>query len=78
MRERTFRTLPIHAVAGGFDLSGANEAIIPQTVEALRAFDLGVIAAAHLHGIGGRCAALAASFGDDVLDPCAVGKTYRF
>ena len=40
----------IHAVAGGFHLSGANEAIIPQTVEALRAFDLGVIAAVHCTG----------------------------
>lgn len=67
----------IHAVAGGFHLSGANEAIIPQTVEALRGFDLGVIAAAHCTGWR-AVAALAAGFGNDVLDPCAVGKTYRF
>jgi len=72
-----FPVLPIHAVAGGFHLSGANEAIIPQTVEALRAFDLGVIAAAHCTGWR-AVAALAASFGNDVLDPCAVGTTCRF
>ena len=72
-----FPETPIHAVAGGFHLAGANEAIIPQTIEALRAFDISVIAAAHCTGWRAM-AALATGFGEDVLDPCAVGKTYRF
>ena len=68
---------PIHAVLGGFHLSGANEAIIPQTVEALRAFDISVIAAAHCTGWRAMVA-LAASLGEGVLDPSAAGKTYFF
>ncbi|MDI1265913.1 MAG: MBL fold metallo-hydrolase [bacterium] len=73
----TFPQAPIHAVAGGFHLSGANEAIIPQTVEAMAAFDIPVIAAAHCTGWRATTA-LAMRFGESVLDPCAVGKTYRF
>ena len=72
-----FPETPVYAVAGGFHLSGANEAIIPQTVEALKAFDIGVIAAAHCTGWR-AISALAAAFGDAVLDPSAVGKTYQF
>ena len=67
---------PLHAVLGGFHLSGANERVIPQTVEALRDFDLKTIAAAHCTGWR-AVSALAAAFGDAVA-PSAVGKTYRF
>ena len=72
-----FPRTPIHAVAGGFHLSGANEAIIPQTVEALGAFHIPVIVPAHCTGWR-AVTALALRFGEGVLDPCAVGKTYRF
>lgn len=72
-----FPEVPIHAVIGGFHLSGANEAIIPETIAALGTFDVGVIAAAHCTGWRAM-AALAATFGTGVLDPCAVGKTYQF
>ena len=66
----------LHAVMGGFHLSGSTESIIPQTVNELRAFGLTTIAAGHCTGwraIG----ALATAFGD-ALVPSSVGKTYRF
>jgi 7,8-dihydropterin-6-yl-methyl-4-(beta-D-ribofuranosyl)aminobenzene 5'-phosphate synthase len=46
----SFPGTPLYAVMGGFHLSGPNEGIIPQTVEAMRAFDLGIIAAGHCTG----------------------------
>lgn len=66
----------LHGVLGGFHLSGVNEAVIPDTVAALRAFDLATIAAAHCTGWR-AVGALAAAFGDAVA-PSAVGKRYRF
>ena len=64
------------AVMGGFHLAGDNERIIPQTVDALRAFDLETIATAHCTGWRAT-AALAAAFGEAVV-PSAVGRLYRF
>ena len=71
-----FAGLPLHGVMGGFHLSGGNEKVIPETVAALRAFDLKTIAAAHCTGWR-AVSALAAAFGEAVA-PSAVGKTYRF
>jgi 7,8-dihydropterin-6-yl-methyl-4-(beta-D-ribofuranosyl)aminobenzene 5'-phosphate synthase len=71
-----FKGLPLLGVLGGFHLSGANERIIPETVEAMRPFGLKMIAAAHCTGWR-AVSALAAAFGDAVA-PSAVGKTYRF
>jgi 7,8-dihydropterin-6-yl-methyl-4-(beta-D-ribofuranosyl)aminobenzene 5'-phosphate synthase len=67
---------PLFGVMGGFHLSGGNERVIPETVDAMRAFDLKTIAAAHCTGWR-AVSALAAAFGDAVA-PSAVGKTYRF
>jgi len=67
---------PLFGVMGGFHLSGGNERIIPETVDAMRAFDLKTIAAAHCTGWR-AVSALAAAFGD-VVAPSAVGKTFRF
>ena len=61
---------------GGFHLSGGNERIIAPTVEALQAFELKTIAAAHCTGWR-AVGALATAFGEAVV-PSAVGKTYRF
>jgi 7,8-dihydropterin-6-yl-methyl-4-(beta-D-ribofuranosyl)aminobenzene 5'-phosphate synthase len=72
----SFPGLPLHGVLGGFHLSGGNERVIPETVAALRAFDLTTIAAAHCTGWR-AVSALAAAFGEAVA-PSAVGKTYRF
>jgi 7,8-dihydropterin-6-yl-methyl-4-(beta-D-ribofuranosyl)aminobenzene 5'-phosphate synthase len=73
----SFPGVPLHAVMGGLHLSGPNEAIIPQTVEGLRSFDLRTIAAGHCTGWR-ALTALANSFGDKVLAPTAVGKRYIF
>jgi len=67
---------PLYGVLGGFHLSGSNERIIPETVAAMRPFDLKAIAAGHCTGWR-AVSALAAAFGD-VVAPSAVGKTYRF
>jgi 7,8-dihydropterin-6-yl-methyl-4-(beta-D-ribofuranosyl)aminobenzene 5'-phosphate synthase len=73
----SFPGLPLHAVMGGLHLSGPNEAVISQTVEGLRAFDLRTIAAGHCTGWRALMA-LGNAFGDKVLAPTAVGKSYAF
>lgn len=67
----------LYAVVGGLHLSGTNERIIPETVEALGGFDLSVIAAGHCTGWR-ALNALANAFGDGKLVPLAVGKRYTF
>jgi len=74
-RER-FVGRSLHAVVGGFHLSGGNEKIIPETVAALRQFELPTIATAHCTGWR-AVNALANAFGDAVV-PSAVGKLYHF
>jgi len=71
-----FPAVPLYAVMGGFHLSGTNERVIPDTVQAMRRFKLSVIAAAHCTGWR-AVGALAGAFGEAVV-PSAVGKTYRF
>ncbi len=75
--EASFPGIPLYAVLGGLHLSGTNERIIPQTVEAMRRFDLSVIAAGHCTGWRAMTA-LANAFTDAKLAPLAVGKRYRF
>jgi 7,8-dihydropterin-6-yl-methyl-4-(beta-D-ribofuranosyl)aminobenzene 5'-phosphate synthase len=72
-----FPGVPLHAVVGGLHLSGANEKIIPETVDGMRAFDLSVIAAGHCTGWR-AITALANAFGDGKLVPLAVGKRFSF
>ena len=45
-----FPGISLFGVLGGFHLAGPTEAIIPETVDALEAFDLQLIAAAHCTG----------------------------
>ena len=73
----SFPKVPLHAVLGGLHLSGTNEAIIPQTVHAMKEFQLTTIAAGHCTGWRGM-AALAAEFGDKIVAPTAVGKRFTF
>ena len=73
----SFPGVPLHAVMGGLHLSGANEKIIPQTIEAMTEFQLAAIAAGHCTGWRAM-AALATAFGDKVVAPSAVGKRYTF
>ena len=72
-----FPDRPLHAVIGGFHLAGANEAIIPQTMEAMKPFALSVIAAGHCTGWRAQ-AALVATYGQAALAPTAAGKSYAF
>jgi len=71
-----FPDVPIHTVMGGLHLGGVMERNIPDTVEALRPFDIG-------HVITGHCTgwralhALANAFGEAVSQS-AVGTTYTF
>lgn len=67
---------PLYGVLGGFHLAGGNERIIPQTVDAMRAFEVKTIGAAHCTGWR-AVNALAAAFGQAVV-PSSVGKLYRF
>jgi 7,8-dihydropterin-6-yl-methyl-4-(beta-D-ribofuranosyl)aminobenzene 5'-phosphate synthase len=72
-----FPGAPLYGVAGGFHLAGANEPIIPETVEAMKAFGLSVIAAGHCTGWR-AVTALTNVFGDSIVDPSVVGKRYTF
>jgi 7,8-dihydropterin-6-yl-methyl-4-(beta-D-ribofuranosyl)aminobenzene 5'-phosphate synthase len=72
-----FPDLPLYSVIGGLHLVGSNEQIIGETVEAMREFDLAVIAAGHCTGWR-AITALANTFGDDKLVPLAVGKRFAF
>ncbi|MGH7047387.1 MAG: MBL fold metallo-hydrolase [Stellaceae bacterium] len=73
---RLFPDNPIHCVMGGLHLGGVMEAIIPQTVEALRQFAIANIITGHCTGWR-ALHALANAFGDTVSQS-AVGTTYRF
>ena len=72
-----FPAVPLYAVAGGFHLSGPNEPIIPETVEAMKDFGLSVIVAGHCTGWR-AVTALMNVFGDSIVDPSVVGKRYTF
>jgi len=73
----SFEDIPLFAVLGGLHLSGTNERVIPQTVEAMREFDLSVIAAGHCTGWRAM-SALAKVFGESKLATLSVGKRYTF
>lgn len=71
----SFPDVPLYMVMGGLHLSGVNEEIIPQTVAELKSFSLSRIAAGHCTGWRASVA-LANTFGEAVVAPTAVGKTY--
>lgn len=73
----SFPGVKLHCVLGGLHLSGTNERVIPQTVEALKGFEPEVVAAGHCTGWRAM-AALANAFGDRKLTPLAVGKRLSF
>ena len=73
----TFPDLALFAVVGGFHLSGANEASIPDTVRDMADFGLSYIVPAHCTGWR-AVSALRAAFGDAMVLPAAVGKGFSF
>jgi 7,8-dihydropterin-6-yl-methyl-4-(beta-D-ribofuranosyl)aminobenzene 5'-phosphate synthase len=73
-----FDPVPLHGVMGGFHLSGAAcEPIIPQTMEGMRAFELGVIVPGHCTGWR-AVHRLVATFGESIVVPSAVGRRHLF
>lgn len=75
----TFEVLPLHAVMGGFHLSGATvETIIPETILALMSFGLKRIVPAHCTGWRAFTALSNACRDERVLMPSAVGRTFLF
>lgn len=73
---KSFPAVPIYGVMGGFHLAGATEGAIPETIAALRHFQLPFIAPAHC--TGWRAVGALANAFPGAVAPCAVGKTYRF
>jgi len=74
----SYPDVKLHAVMGGFHLSGGTEeAIIPNTVADLRGFGLDVIVPAHCTGWR-AVNALEREFGEAVVAPSAVGKQFSF
>lgn len=74
---RAFPDVPIFALIGGLHLTFPNEDLIPQTVEALRGFGVSAIAPGHCTGWR-AVHALLASFGEEVVQPLAVGSRHVF
>ncbi len=70
-----FPDTKLHAVMGGFHLSGPTEAIIPETVRDLGAFGLDLIIPAHCTGWR-ALNALERAYGEAVVLPSAVGKLF--
>jgi 7,8-dihydropterin-6-yl-methyl-4-(beta-D-ribofuranosyl)aminobenzene 5'-phosphate synthase len=72
-----FNGVPLYCVLGGLHLSGHTEKIIPETVAAMREFDLQFIAAGHCTGWRAMTE-LVKTFGDQVVTPTVVGKRFVF
>ena len=72
-----FGDVHLYAVMGGLHLVGMNEQIIPETVEAMRAFDPPVIAVGHCTGWR-AITAVANAFGTGRVVPLSVGKRFSF
>ena len=70
-----FPDVKLHAVMGGFHLSGATEAIIPDTVRDLGSFGLDLMIPAHCTGWR-AVNALERAYGERVVVPAAVGKRF--
>lgn len=74
----TFPSDRLHAIVGGFHLSGtAVEPIISQTVKDMKAFDVDCVVPAHCTGWR-AVASLVHEFGEQKVVPSAVGRRYRF
>jgi 7,8-dihydropterin-6-yl-methyl-4-(beta-D-ribofuranosyl)aminobenzene 5'-phosphate synthase len=75
--QELFPDVPIHAVMGGFHLSGHSvEKIIPQTVSDMKQFNLEMIIPAHC--TGWRAVNALGNTFDDKVVPSAVGRIYSF
>lgn len=71
----SFPEHPLYGLMGGFHLSGTNEVIIGETVEALAGLNIGLLAPGHCTGWR-ALSALGARLGDQKVVPSAVGQHY--
>ncbi len=71
----TFPNVKLHAVMGGFHLSGPTEAIIPDTLRDLGTFGMDLIIPAHCTGWR-ALNALERAYGEKVVVPSAVGRRF--
>ena len=67
--------VPLYAIVGGLHLVGANEKLIPETVEAMKHFSPQVLAVGHCTGWR-ALTYLVNEFGEERVFPSAVGKRY--
>jgi len=72
---RLMPEVPVLAAMGGFHLSGTNERVIPQTVADLGGFGMRWMFPSHCTGWR-ALNALERAYGDAVVVPGAVGKTF--
>ena len=73
-----FDPVPLYGVMGGFHLSGAAcEAIIPETIEDLKPFNLKMIIPGHCTGWR-AVHKLVETFGEDSVVPSSVGQSHQF
>ena len=73
-----FDNVPLHAVMGGFHLSGhPMESIIPDTIRDMATFGLKRIVPAHCTGWR-AVGALVNAFGEQLIVPSAVGRQFAF
>jgi len=73
-----FDPVPLYGVMGGFHLSGKEcEAIIPETIDDMKAFNLKIIVPGHCTGWR-AVHKLAEVFGEDVVVMSSVGQSYSF
>jgi 7,8-dihydropterin-6-yl-methyl-4-(beta-D-ribofuranosyl)aminobenzene 5'-phosphate synthase len=76
--QAVFARTPLYAVMGGFHLSGGGcEAIIPETIEDMKAFDLKIIVPGHCTGWR-AIHRLVETFSEDRVIPSAVGRSHQF
>ncbi len=71
--QEVFPDVPLYAVVGGLHLVSPNEDLIQETIAELRAFGLKVIIPGHCTGWR-AVHALVNAFGEEVVDPLAVGS----
>jgi 7,8-dihydropterin-6-yl-methyl-4-(beta-D-ribofuranosyl)aminobenzene 5'-phosphate synthase len=71
--QEIFPDVPLYAVVGGLHLVSPNEDIIQETIAELGKFDLKVIIPGHCTGWR-AVYALVSAFGEEVVDPLAVGS----
>lgn len=76
--QKVFDPIPLYAVMGGFHLSGKDcEAIIPETIEDMKAFDLKLIVPGHCTGWR-AIHKLVETFGEECVVMSAVGQSHEF